>query len=246
MENNNVTETKKRKPATAKFKVGQVWYVAMKENPRDCIDVTILEILSNRRVLVKYNTKKGTTHTYSAEELHKKPEQTMPGAKSKARAVEMMAEKKLMEQKKGIKQSLQDKVAQLSHKGCAIKNCDGKYVLKNVPGASINADTIEELDQYVDEKLVEISAFKEDMAAMKYKYLYITDKRGTALYKIVAISNKRMVIQCNWAREQDVEIDPALVIDDELVRMYKIEKSSYGERVRQKAENKARAERKLA
>ena len=240
---NNMTEKKKRKPATAKFKVGQVWYVAMKENPRECIDVTILEVLSNHRVLVKYNTRKGTTHTYRAEELHKKPEQTMPGAKSKARAVEKMEEKKLMEQKKGIKQSLQDKVAQLSHKGCAIKNSNGKYTLKHVPGASINADTIGELEQYVDEKLVELSVLKERLATKKY--IYITDKRGTALYTIISISNKKMQISCNWVREEIV-VDPTLVIDEADVPMYRLNKVSYGERKRQEAENKQRVEAKTA
>lgn len=238
MENNNVTETKnkkKRKPATAKFKVGQVWYVAMKENPRDCMDVTILEILDNKRVLVQYNTKKAPTYTYRAEDLHKTPDKTMPGAKSKARALKQMREKEVQKQKKGIKQTLQNKVAQLSHNGYAFKNDEGKFALKNVPGVSVSVDTVEELEQFVNEKLVELSALKERLATKKY--IYITDKMGTALYTIVSISNKKMQISCNWVREE-ITVDPTLVIDSEEVPMYRLNKVSYGERKRQEAEQK--------
>ena len=230
---------KNKKPATAKFKVGQVWYVAAKGNPHECVDVTILEVIDDKRVRVKYNTRKAPIYTYRAEKLHKTPDKTMPGAKSKARALKQMKEKEVQNQKKGIKQSVQTKVAQLAYDGYAYKNNEGKFALKNVPGVSICVDTVEELEKLVDEKLVELAVLKERLATKKY--IYFTGKRGTALYSIVSISNKKMQITCNWIGEE-IEVDPTLVIDEDEVPMYRINRTSYGERLKRKAEEKLHKE----
>lgn len=99
----------------------------------------------------------------------------------------------------------------------------------------ISAPAEKKAEKTIADDVVDYSEIKEKL--LTKKYIYITSKRGTALYKIVSISNKKMQITCNWVREE-IEVDPVLVIDETEVSMYRIIKNAYGDKLNQKKDAK--------
>lgn len=101
--------------------------------------------------------------------------------------------------------------------------------------------TVKKSDSVVSNEVKDYSEIKEKLA--EKQYIYITDKWGTALYKIVNVSDRKMQIFCDWVRKQNEAIDPKLVIDGDELSMYIIRKAPSGEKAR-KAE--AELQQKLA
>lgn len=95
------------------------------------------------------------------------------------------------------------------------------------------APTVKKTEKTVNQEIVDYSEIKEKLATKQY--VYVTDKYGTALYKILNISDKKMQIYCDWVNEQDNAVDPTLVIDGEELSIYKIRKTPFGEKARKNA-----------
>ena len=154
---NNIIETKKeRKSATAKFKVGAIWYKARKYSPTEYDAVEILEILSSKRVKVKVLTKKGEIIEMRAENLHKTGDKAVMGKRAQERAKKRMADELNKKIAKGVSQSLIDKIKQLSKNGNIKINRSGKYVVSGVSGFCPQTDTEKHLEKLIDEKLLEL------------------------------------------------------------------------------------------
>lgn len=135
----------------------------------------------------------------------------------------------IREKQKDISRELVRAVETLRNGAYIIKE-NNKYIIKHVPGFKGGVSTEEEITKLVYDRIAMMKEKAELLRTKKYLAIHYDER--IVLYHINAVSKKYEVI-CSWVREQEnMDIDPNLIIDESEIKEFTIKKNDWMEKQR--------------
>lgn len=164
------------------LKIGKTYYMPVKYQPTNYTSGVLLKILDGNKVLMQ--DKKGNTFRSNAEKLHNSPDKAVRGKKAQDRVRrEMKAKiehKKQKQRESLIPKSLQQQIKKLK-KGIFGTIENNMYVIKGY-SPSLEFQTLEKMQEWVEQETKEYQHFKEVVISPQYKYLRDVDENGNYLF----------------------------------------------------------------